>query len=184
MRPMLQIQTVPIAIEHRVTRPQMEMRNRPVQLNMDSFEARNSVTPTAMRSIEHYAALGRQSAFNAVGTISYEGTVMLDIHTRESPIPGFAAMRLAGPPLEFNIGWLPEHPVNMDWIPGELHIEYHPDQIDATWHTGRGSFEFIPGGVEFIVTQHPQVIIEFVGEPVYVPPSANPNYEPAVDILI
>ena len=201
MRPLLQIQSIPIAIEYRVTPAQVErrtahaeveiqrnrgglqIRTRPIQLNIDSFEARNSVVPTAMRSIENYASLGRQAALQGTGTLAHEGTVMLDIHLRESPIPRLAAERLARNTPEFNINWLPDQPVNMDWIPGELHIEYHFDQIDANWQTNQSGFEFTPGSIEFVVAQHPQVIIEFVGEPIFVPPSANPNYQPAVDIL-
>ena len=38
--------------------------------------------------------------------------------------------------------------------------------------------EFIPGNVELIVRDRPRVEIEYIGGPIYVPPSANPNYEP------
>ena len=36
--------------------------------------------------------------------------------------------------------------------------------------------------LNFSITQQPDVKIEYVGDPIYVPPSANPNYTPAVDI--
>ena len=42
--------------------------------------------------------------------------------------------------------------------------------------------EFTPGDIEISVTQQPDVIIKYVGGPLYVPPSADPNYEGAVDV--
>lgn len=44
-------------------------------------------------------------------------------------------------------------------------------------------FEFIPGSIEFIISQMPELDIEYLGEPIYFPRSADPNYEPIVDVL-
>ncbi|MGN1350157.1 MAG: hypothetical protein ACI4VM_04080 [Anaerovoracaceae bacterium] len=44
---------------------------------------------------------------------------------------------------------------------------------------GRTEMEFVPGSIEFTVTQKPAVNIEYVGSPIYVPRSADPN---AVDV--
>lgn len=44
---------------------------------------------------------------------------------------------------------------------------------------GRTELEFVPGSIEFTVTQKPAVNIEYVGSPIYVPRSADPN---AVDV--
>ena len=34
------------------------------------------------------------------------------------------------------------------------------------------------GDIAFNVTQQPDVVIKYIGGPLYVPPSADPNYEP------
>ena len=44
-------------------------------------------------------------------------------------------------------------------------------------------FTFVPGDIEFTMTQRPDVIIKYVGGPLYVPPSADPDYEP-VDVNV
>ena len=36
---------------------------------------------------------------------------------------------------------------------------------------------YVPGELAINVEQYPKVEIEYVGEPLYVPPSANPSYE-------
>ena len=40
--------------------------------------------------------------------------------------------------------------------------------------------EFVPGSVELIVRDRPRVEIEYLGEPIYFPASASPNYKPPV----
>ena len=41
------------------------------------------------------------------------------------------------------------------------------------------NFQLIMPDIELKITQRPQVIIKYVGGPIYVPRSADPNYEPA-----
>ena len=41
---------------------------------------------------------------------------------------------------------------------------------------GLNGMEFVPGSIEFTVTQKPAVNFEYVGSPIYVPKSADPNY--------
>jgi len=181
MKPLIEIQNVPISMEFRVSTAQVErasnrteieisrdrrglsMRSSPIRLSVDTFEARNSISPTATRSIEQRMSDRIQTVFDAATSGSREGTNVLDMPLRQNPMPQISAERLISPPADFNIKWLPEQPANMN-----IH-----DQ----------SFRFTPANIEFTITQHPKVIIEFIGEPIYVPPSANPDYEPAVDIL-
>ena len=80
MYPLIEIKTVPIEIEMKVSHAKLEysrgtadleisrgdngglsIKSRPIKLNIDTFEARNSVVPTAMRSMEQYAQQGQQA---------------------------------------------------------------------------------------------------------------------------
>lgn len=54
------------------------------------------------------------------------------------------------------------------------------DPVEAIQFT---EFEFIPGSIEFIITQMPELDIEYLGDPIYFPRSADPNYEPPLDIF-
>lgn len=54
------------------------------------------------------------------------------------------------------------------------------DPVEAIQFT---EFEFVPGSIEFIITQMPELDIEYVGDPIYFPRSADPNYEPPLDIF-
>lgn len=54
------------------------------------------------------------------------------------------------------------------------------DPVEAIQFT---EFEFVPGSIEFIITQMPELDIEYIGDPIYFPRSADPNYEPPLDIF-
>ena len=54
------------------------------------------------------------------------------------------------------------------------------DPVEAIQFT---EFEFVPGSIEFIITQMPELDIEYMGDPIYFPRSADPNYEPPLDIF-
>jgi len=55
------------------------------------------------------------------------------------------------------------------------------DKLNFDWRVNQPSFEFTPGDIELSVTQQPDVIIKYVGGPIYVPPSSDPEYQP-VDV--
>ena len=76
------------------------------------------------------------------------------------------------------IKYLPSVPPEITWDPGEMHIRYEMDKLNFDWRVNQPEFEFTPGDIEMSVTQRPDVIIKYVGGPLYVPPSSDPNYEP------
>ena len=131
------------------------------------------------------AMLGKQGSLTATATYAQEGNMLVNIHLREQDvIPQLAAERFNAPyKYDFNIRFIPEQPMNMDWLPAELSIEYEMDKLNFDWKTGRGEFQFTPANIEFTVSEHPRVVIEYIGDPIYVPPSANPNYEAPPEIL-
>jgi hypothetical protein len=48
--------------------------------------------------------------------------------------------------------------------------------FDISVDLGLTEMEFVPGSVEFTVVQKPAVNISYIGSPIYVPKSADPNY--------
>lgn len=46
------------------------------------------------------------------------------------------------------------------------------DKLNFDLRVDQGRVEFIPGSIEMTINQYPEVNIEYVGDPIYVPPSA------------
>jgi len=199
MKPLIEITTVPIQIEMKTTNAKLEyargtaemevtrdkgglqIKSRPIRLNIDTFEARNSITPTLARSQEQNAQKGREASYKATATFAQEGNLMMKTKLGEEVITQFSRQSLMEGVQDVGLQFLPKTGAELDWDPAEMNIRYEMDKLNFDWKINGGSFEFTPGDIELTVTQRPEVIIKYIGGPIYVPPSADPNYEP-VDV--
>ena len=200
MYPLIEIKTVPIEIEMKTTPAQLKytrasaeveisrdkgglsIKSRPIRVKLDTFEARNSITPTAMRSIQQSAQRGRQAAYEATATYARNGKIFMNAKIGEEKITQLAQeSQMRDYKANVNIQFLPSVGPEISWDVGEMNIRYQMDKLNFDWKLNGGNFEFVPGDIEFSVTQMPDVIIKCVGGPIYVPPSSDPNYEPEVD---
>ena len=199
MKPLIEITTVPIQIEMKTTNAKLEyvrgtaemevsrdkgglqIKSRPIRVNIDTYEARNSVTPTLARSLEQNAQKGKQASYKATATFAQQGQLMMKTKLGEEVITQFSKDSLLEGVKDVGLDFIPKTGPEITWDPGDMTIKYEMDKLNFDWKIGGGSFEFTPGDIELTVTQRPEVIIKYVGGPLYVPPSADPNYEP-VDV--
>ena len=199
MDPLIEIKTVPIEIQMKVTRAHLEyargtaqveisrdkgglsIRSNPIRVNIDTFEARNSVTPTTSTVIRQQAQAGVQAAYEATAVLAREGRMMMEARIDQDVIPQLAREQTMGKPANLNIEFLPKTGPDISWEGGEMSIRYEMDKLNFDWRMEQMSFTFVPGDIEFTMTQRPDVIIKYVGGPLYVPPSSDPDYEP-VDV--
>ena len=199
MKPLIEITTVPIQIEMKTTNAKLEyargtaemeisrdkgglqIKSRPIRVNIDTFEARNTVTPTLARSLQQGAQKGQQAAYQATATYAQQGKLMMETKLGEEVITKFSRESLMKNVKDVGLTFLPSTGPEITWDVGEMNIRYEMDKLNFDWKFGQGDFEFTPGDIEFTVTQRPEVVIKYIGGPIYVPPSADPNYEP-VDV--
>lgn len=197
MYPLIEIKTVPIELEMKVTNAKLEyargtadleisrrqgglnIRSRAIRLNLDTFEARNSISPTPVRSIEQSAHRGQQAAYEATAVYAQQGQVLLNAKIGEEMVTKFAADAQARQ-IKTNVGlqFLPTTGPEISWTPGEMNIRFEMDKLNFDWRMNQTKFQFTPGDIEISVKQRPEVIIKYVGGPLYVPPSSDPDYEP------
>ncbi len=199
MKPLIEITTVPIQIEMKTTNAKLEyargtaemeisrdkkglqIKSRPIRVNIDTFEARNSITPTLARSQEQNAQKGIQAAYRATATFAQQGKLMMETKLGEEVITKFSRESLLEGVKDVGLKFLPTTGPEITWDVGEMNIRYEMDKLNFDWKFGEGDFKFTPGDIELTVTQRPEVIIKYIGGPIYVPPSSDPNYEP-VDV--
>ena len=200
MNQLIEITSVPIEIEMKTSHARLEyarasadleisrnkgglsIKSRPIRLNIDTFEMRSSVTPTPVQTVEQTAQKGKQAAYQATATYAQQGQMLLDAKIGQDMISQFAAastMKNYKP--NSNIEYLPSVPPEITWDPGEMKIRYEMDKLNFDWRMNEPQFKFTPGDIELSVTQQPDVIIKYVGGPLYVPPSSDPDYQP-VDV--
>ena len=200
MQPLIEITTVPIQIEMKTTNAKLEyvngtaemevsksegglsIKSKPIRINIDTYEASNSVTPTLARRLEQDAQKGTQVAYQATATFVNQGEMMMKTGWGEDVMKQVASdAMMKHTKLGVAMDFIPKAPAEITWDPGEMNIRYEMDKLNFDWKISKFGFEFTPGDIEFTVTQRPEVVIKYVGGPIYVPPSADPNYEP-VDV--
>ena len=104
--------------------------------------------------------------------------MMMEARIDQDVIPQLARQETAGQPTNVNIDFLPGAAPDISWDGGELNIRYEMDKLNFDWRLNQMNFTFVPGDIEFTMTQRPDVIIKYVGGPIYVPPSSDPDHEP------
>lgn len=196
MNQLIKITTVPIQYELKINNARFErqsseaqleisrnkgglsIKSRPVKLHLDSSAARSSVSPTPTQSVTQAAQKGKEVAYSATAQLAQEGQLLLKADIGQDVIGQIMQQRTAAPTGEFQLGFTPSAPVDISYEAPDLTINYEMDKLNFDLKIANGNFEFIPGNIEMSITQHPDVLIEYVGGPIYVPPSADPNYEP------
>lgn len=200
MNQLIEITSVPIEIEMKTSHARLEytrasadleisrsqgglsIKSRPIRLKMDTFEMRSSILPTPAQSIQQTAQKGQQAAYTATATYAQQGELLLKTKVGQELVTQFASTALSKDiDTQVGLDFLPSAAPDIDWDPGELNIRFEMDKLNFDWRLNQGQFEFVPGDIEITVKQQPDVIIKYIGGPIYVPPSSDPSYEP-VDV--
>ena len=199
MEQLLKITNVPIALELKVNHARLEYKNAsadleihrdtgglqikssPIRLNIDTFEARDSIAPASTYSgLKRAAQRGKEAVYQATATMAQEGHLMLKAKIGEDVLGQIIASHSGQyfEPAQAGIDFIPSTGADLTWSEPNVTIDYQMDKLNFDWKIQKGDFEFIPGDIEISITQYPDVLIEYVGSPLYVPPSADPNYVP------
>lgn len=208
MGPLIEISTVPIQIEMKTTSAKLErasgtaemefsrsdkgvsVRSRSVRVNLDTYESEGSRTVSPITQM-------RQATYEAASAYTNQGQLMMTSHLAGAGVPAQntgAPAQTPGNPAKAPAQASPSGQNAAPAIPtapaaaaeldvGEMSIRYEMDKLNFDWKFGQSEFEFTPGDIEFTVTQRPEVVIKYIGGPLYVPPSADPNYE-GVDVNV
>lgn len=199
MKPLLKIQTIPIKIEAQTRRASLQysetpqprvnitrtpgrarIQSTPARVSIDQTEARaNSGLKTAARLTRDFAGAGRSAAMEATRDYAQLGKAVVDSISQGGEPLIDAAFNSATRPVgaggaEYGQTQGPDIQVEM----GSVSFDYQMDSLTFDWNVNtKPQLEYIPPSIEYSIKQYPQVIIEYVGEPIYVPASANPNYK-------
>lgn len=203
MYPLIEIKSIPIEIRMKTTNASLEytrgtaemeisrsdrgldIKSRPIKLQLDTFEPRSAVMPTTAQGVTAAPQTDRQAAYEATSAYSDQGQIMLNARFGQGLIAAREdTAKLAneqGPVAEAQEAVALDSGLDFEWEDGQMEIRYEMDKMNFDWKIDKGEFEFTPGDIELIVEQQPSVVIKYMGGPIYVPRSADPNYEP-VDV--
>ena len=159
----------------------LDVSYKPGRLMMDSYEMRSSMgllnVSDLARTVVNKSV---QHLYEYMQSNASEGKQLLESGTTSAPsnlMAKIAASRMSQQDKQFGIGFIPNKPVDMEWQPENLSINYTPDDLNFNWQVSRTvNFKYTPASLEFNVEQYPSVEFNYVGSPIYAPPSSAPDY--------
>ncbi len=74
--------------------------------------------------------------------------------------------------------FLPSGGVEISWEPNSVNFSFTPSETNYEWEEPKTELTYIPGSIRLEILEFARVEIEYMGEPIYIPKSSDPNYEP------
>ena len=195
MEQLLSITSVPMRYELAVTSARMEWKSQqsqvmeqripgsfrvehePAKLHLSTAEARNSYMPATFVSIRQAAQKGLQNVQDVSARYAMEGKQFLDSKPGDDTLGQIWRERSAPATGEFQMGFIPTVGPEIQYQEADFRMQYEADKLQFDVRVESGNLEYIPGNVSINVTQWPDVVIEYMGKPMYVPPSAAVKFE-------
>ena len=168
-----------------VNRPGVRMESRAAKLNIDTYAARSSMGIGSMKSID-FMREEAQRGWN----LSREGTERIvengnSLARGSSPVDIAVQNNRAGFTIETFVEFIPKTGPEFSVEEGMLDIDIGANEVGIDWELSLfDEVIYHPAVFDVVVAQYPEVIIEFIGDPLYFPPSANPNYVPVIDFMV
>ena len=85
--------------------------------------------------------------------------MMMEATVDGQVIPNLARQALLERPANLYIQFLPSTGPAISWTGGELSVQYEMDKLNFDWRMEQMQFTFVPGDIEFTMTQRPDVVI-------------------------
>lgn len=198
---LLRIKQTPIQIQYEVEPARLETRNKyeppegkvireqsrletsskNTQVKIDTTQARASMglqSPGAWA--REYGNKGRSSAQQAVGEYVQFGNQMQRISDNVTISDIVRNKVLQQQPTTYQT-FIPAMGAQLEWEAPQLDMHYNPGSVDFDWQLQKNIMDYVPGRFSLRVTQYPRVTIEYLGSPLYVPRSSDPDYDPPAE---
>ncbi len=195
MDQLLSIKHIPIKIEVNVTNAQLKPREadplKPsVKISKGSDGVRVAAQPykvdISSPKLDSYVPTNVQPSKL---TLTYDAVAKIGDTDPETAAKTTAVSRSSSQSIEAILSRLPKSKESsISYNDGTLSINYSMVGSDSSSDIGsisdlKNGFEFVPGSIEFVVSQMPELEIEYLGDPLYFPRSADPNYKGEVDVI-
>lgn len=157
------------------TAPSISIKSKNTTVQIDTYEARKSL---GIQKIGDYIAERAQAGQQNINEKTREyveiGKGMSNIHNGTKISDIFHQKVLKQP--ELYTAFLPKGGAELTWSPAQLSMNLDPGDTELDWQITDSELNFIPGSVRMKIIEYSAVNIEYIGGPMYVPPSSDPSY--------
>ena len=194
MQQLLKITSTPIEIRYKIepsrlefkqadnarsevtqSRAKINMESKNIEVRLDTMDMRRSLGfRTSMDRAKEGAQLGQENLQQYCSSKNQFAKQVSHIENGVT-IGQVVRQKMMEQPESYT-AFLPSTGPNISWLPNQLNKNYQAGELSFDWQTARNVLEYVPGHFHMEVLQYPKVQIEYLGEPNYVPKSADPNY--------
>ena len=155
---------------------QLSIRSRNIEVRLDSTNLRASLNQRDPSEFARYLGnQGLQTAYENIGDRVQFGNQISQIQDGVT-IGAVVQQKMLQQPTTYTT-FIPSAGIDMSWQPQELKLDYQPADLNFDWQIMKNTMDYVPGKFNMEILQYPKIEIKYLGEPTYVPPSSNPNYE-------
>lgn len=160
----------------RSTPAKLDIQTKPAELRLDSYELRHSLGFNNTADLVASGAQKGQQSLNQYvrGTVE-EGAQLAKIEDGVT-IGQLINQKMMQQPSTVT-AFLPSGNLSVMWDPPQTDIQYEKGSSETDWEINPNVLSYVPGSVKLHITQYASVEVEYLGSPIYVPPSASPDYE-------
>ncbi|PKM61039.1 MAG: hypothetical protein CVU99_05160 [Firmicutes bacterium HGW-Firmicutes-4] len=186
MEQLITIETVPIKIEYVKKEPLSLSSVHDQNVKVDSQVASQRIESKPIRialndSFEPSTDYQwDNSTYTAIAKYGDDGKLSLEVQMEDGQATPIHFKHLSRG-IDQMAGLIASQKIKSNSETASMMIPIEASSITEGMQTAdKANIEFIPPDIELKMTQRPQVIIKYVGGPIYVPRSADPNYQPIV----
>lgn len=160
----------------RTTPQEMKLDSQRASLRLDTYEARKSLGYAQVGDRIRQAAERGKNQISQFTRNSVETGEELAKIEEGVTIAQLVRQRMLEQPQSYTM-FLPSSGPEISYQPGFLTTEWQPGDLNYDWQIQKPPVTYIPGSVRMKILEYAKVEIEYVGKPIYCPPSSAPDYE-------
>ena len=192
MEQLLRITSTPIKYELEVEHPKLEIKREDPSASVDTKPAKLTITNMKDTSVNistyqarkslgimdfadftaQNAAESQQALTKQIGDYVQIGNQTSQIQDGVTVGDIYRSKMMDSTNYQLYTAYLPSGGADLTWNPAQLDMNYQPGDVSVDWDVSANEFNFIPGSIRMKVTQLASVNIEYLGGPLYFPPSA------------
>lgn len=184
MEPLITIETVPIAIEYVERKPVCAPAGQVAELCISRQDNKMTIEsrPITIQLQDRYESSPSHNwndpTYSASARFSGNGQLHMGIRMDEMSTDAFQ-FRQFGRGIENIMDYLPKSAGSGRDVQADMQISFDLSRLPGGLPAAdKIDTNFLPPDLEMKVVERPRVIIKYVGDPIYIPKSSDPDYVP------
>lgn len=181
MKPLIKIETVPISIEYverKTTHTSSQSARLKISHNNEKMMIQsNPINIPMVDSYEHGPSADWSNlTYTATANYSHDGNLSMDVQVENREKTAYQYHHI-NRGIDNIIDFIPQSQKSASYGFEGMKINFDMSRLSGGF-PGADSIDasFLPPDLELKVVERPKVIIKYVGGPIYIPRSADPNY--------